>query len=67
MQQLSPTKGTLRFPYFSPPSGVAERSTLTAEFLLQRVADFEAPQARIDALESELLIDLREAHGGRFR
>jgi len=67
MQQLSPTKGALRFPYFSPPLGVAERSTLMAEYLQRQVADFEALKARIDALESGLLIDLREAHGGGFR
>lgn len=54
MQNFSQSKSKLRYVYLLTPAGVAEKSKLTAEFLRRKVAEYEALQAEIDALKSEL-------------
>ncbi len=57
MQNFSQSKNKLRYAYLHTPTGVAEKSKLTAEFLRRKVAQHETPQAEIQALKSELEFD----------
>lgn len=67
MQKFSQSRNKLRQAYFLTPAGVAEKSKLTAEFLRRKVVDYEALQAEIETLRSELSIDVRKAEGRRGR
>ncbi len=66
MQNFSQSKIKLRYAYLLTPSGVTEKSKLTAEFLKRKVTEYETLQAEIEALRSEL-IDVRKAEGPRSR
>jgi len=54
MQNFSQSENKLRYAYLLTPAGVAAKSKLTAEFLKRKVAEYEALQAEIDILKSEL-------------
>ena len=66
IQNFSQSKNKLCYTYLLTSAGVAEKSKLTAEFLRRKVAEYEALQAEIEALRSEL-IDVRKAEGRRSR
>ena len=57
MQNFSQSENKLRYAYLLTPAGVAAKSKLTAEFLKRKVAEYEALQAEIDVLKSELDFD----------
>ena len=54
MQNFSQSKNKLRYAYLLTPAGVAEKSKLTAEFLMRKVAEYEALQAEIETLNAEM-------------
>ncbi len=54
MQNFSQSKSKLRYAYLLTPAGVAAKSTLTAEFLRRKVAEYEALQIEIEQLKSEI-------------
>ncbi len=54
VQNFSQSKNKLRYAYLLTPTGVAEKSKLTAEFLKRKVAEYETLQAEIEALRAEL-------------
>jgi EPS-associated MarR family transcriptional regulator len=54
MQSFSQSKNKLRYAYLLTPTGVAEKSKLTAEFLKRKVAEYEALQAEIETLKAEM-------------
>uniref|UniRef100_UPI00358DA6C1 hypothetical protein n=1 Tax=Laribacter hongkongensis TaxID=168471 RepID=UPI00358DA6C1 len=53
MQSLSQNKSKLRYVYFLTPTGGAEKSKLTAEFLRRKVAEYEALRVEMEALGAE--------------
>ena len=63
MQNFSQSTSKLRYAYLLTPTGMAEKSKLTAEFLKRKVAEYETLQAEIDALKSELEFDGCSAKG----
>ncbi len=54
MQNFSRSKNTLRCSFLLALAGVAEKSTLTDDFLSWRVAEYEALQIEIEQLKSEI-------------
>ena len=48
MQNFSQSTNKLRYAYLLTPTGMAEKSKLTAEFLKRKVAEYETLQAEID-------------------
>lgn len=54
MQNFSQSANKLRYAYLLTPSGVAEKSRLTAEFLRRKVAEYEALHAEIEVLKAEM-------------
>lgn len=54
MQNFSHSRNKLRYAYLLTPAGVAEKAKLTAEFLRRKVAEYEALQAEIAELKSEI-------------
>lgn len=54
MQNFNQSRNKLRYVYLLTPAGVAEKSELTAEFLRLKVAEYEALQVEIDALNAEM-------------
>lgn len=54
MQKFSQSKNKLRYAYLLTPSGGAEKSKLTAEFLKRKVAKYEALLKEIEQLKSEM-------------
>mgnify|MGYP003348216037 CR=1 FL=1 len=54
MQNFSQSKNKLRYAYLLTPTGVAEKSKLTAEFLKRKVAEYETLQAEIQTLKAEM-------------
>ncbi|QFS84841.1 MarR family protein (plasmid) [Roseivivax sp. THAF40] len=50
--RASPNK--LRYAYVLTPAGIAERVSLTKRFLKRRMAEYDALQAEIEALQEEL-------------
>lgn len=54
MQNFSQSKNVFRYAYLLTPSGVAQKSKLTAEFLRRKVAEYEALQVEIEALRAEI-------------
>ncbi len=59
MQNFSQSENKLRYAYLLTPAGVAAKSKLTAEFLKRKVTEYEALQAEIDVLKSEIDFDGR--------
>ncbi len=66
MQNFSQSKNKLRYAYLLTPTGVAEKSKLTTEFMKRKVAEYEALQLEIEILKSEISIekDLNVEHQG---
>lgn len=56
VHNFSQSKHKLRYAYLLTPEGVLEKSKLTAEFLRRKTAEYEALQAEIDTLKSEMAI-----------
>jgi hypothetical protein len=54
VQNFSHSKNKLRYAYLLTPTGVAEKSKLTAEFLKRKVAEYGALQAEIETLKAEM-------------
>ena len=65
MQNFSQSTNKLRYAYLLTPTGMAEKSKLTAEFLRRKVVEYEKLQAEIEALRSELIVS--KAGGRRSR
>ena len=65
MQNFSQSENKLRYAYLLTPAGMAEKSKLTAEFLRRKVAEYEALQADIEALRTELEYEACSAKGRR--
>ena len=57
MQNFSQSPTKLRYAYLLTPTGVAQKSKLTAEFLKRKVAEYEALQLEIEKLKSEISIE----------
>jgi cell division protein FtsB len=53
MHNFSQSKHKFRYAYLLTPSGVLEKSKLTAEFLRRKTAEYEALKAEIEALQAE--------------
>ena len=47
MQNFSQSKNKLRYTYLQAPAGVDEESKLTAEFLKEKVAEYDALKTEI--------------------
>jgi EPS-associated MarR family transcriptional regulator len=54
MQNFSQSKHKLRYAYLLTPTGIAEKSKLTAEFLQRKTVEYEALHKVIRQLESEI-------------
>lgn len=54
MHNFSQSKHKLGYVYLLTPSGISEKSKLTASFLKRKVAEYEALKEEIDRLKSEL-------------
>lgn len=54
MQNFSQSNNKLRYAYVLTPTGMAEKSRLTSEFLKRKMVEYEALQTEINALQSEL-------------
>jgi EPS-associated MarR family transcriptional regulator len=54
MENLSHSKYKFRYAYSLTPAGVAEKSKRTADFLKQKVLEYELLQSEIDKLKSEI-------------
>ena len=54
MQNFSQSKHKLGYIYLLTPEGILEKSKLTTEFLRRKTAEYEALQAEIDTLKSEM-------------
>lgn len=54
MQNFSHSKNKLRYAYLLTPTGLAEKSKLTSEFLKRKVFEYEALQAEIEILRDEI-------------
>ena len=57
MQNFSQSKNKLRYAYLLTPTGVAEKSKLTTEFMRRKVAEYKALQLEIEILKSEISIE----------
>lgn len=54
VQNFRSSDNKLAYAYLLTPSGVAEKSKLTAEFLKRKLAEYEALQAEIEQLKTEV-------------
>ncbi len=54
MKSFSHSNNKLQYSYLLTPKGLAEKSRLTSEFLLRKVAEYEALRREIDELRSEI-------------
>lgn len=54
MHNFSQSKNKQRYAYLLTPAGVVEKSRLTADFLRQKVAGYEALRAEIVTLKAEM-------------
>lgn len=63
MQNFSQNKNKLCYAYLLTPTGLAQKSKLTAEFLRRKVREYEALQEDIEALKSELLVTVQTEEG----
>jgi EPS-associated MarR family transcriptional regulator len=59
MQNFSKSQHKLRYAYLLTPTGVAEKSNLTLQFLKRKINEYETLQLEIEALKTDLTIDLR--------
>lgn len=65
MQNFSQSKSKLRYVYLLTPTGISEKSKLTAKFMRRKVAEYEALQIEIEALKFEISIDERSTTGSQ--
>ena len=63
MQNFSQSKNKLRYAYLLTPAGMAEKSKLTAKFMLRKVAEYEALQVEIESLKAEISVDAQPEIG----
>jgi len=63
MQNFSQSKNKLRYAYLLTPAGMAEKSKLTAKFMLRKVAEYEALQIEIESLKAEISVDAQPEIG----
>ena len=63
MQNFSQSKNKLRYAYLLTPAGIAEKSKLTAKFMLRKVAEYEALQVEIESLKAEISVDAQPEIG----
>lgn len=61
MQSFNQSNCKLRYVYLLTPAGVVEKSRLAAKFLRRKIDEYEALQAEIDVLKSELYFDKLDA------
>jgi EPS-associated MarR family transcriptional regulator len=54
VQNFRSSDNKLAYAYLLTPSGVAEKSKLTAEFLKRKLAEYESLQAEIEQLKTEV-------------
>lgn len=54
MQNFGQSKNKLRYAYLLTPTGVAEKSKLTAEFLRRKVVEYETLHEEIEILKAEM-------------
>jgi EPS-associated MarR family transcriptional regulator len=54
MQNFNQSQNKLRYAYLLTPTGLAEKTKLTAEFFQRKLAEYETLQAEIDALKAEM-------------
>lgn len=59
VQNFSKSEHKLRYAYLLTPTGVAEKSNLTLQFLKRKINEYETLQLEIEALKTDLTIDLR--------
>ena len=57
MQNFSQSPTKLRYAYLLTPTGVAQKSKLTAEFMKRKVVEYEALELEIEKLKSEISIE----------
>ena len=65
MQNFSQSKNKLRYAYLLTPTGVAEKSKLTTEFMKRKVAEYKALQDEIESLKAEISINAHADLGGQ--
>ena len=54
MQNFSHSKNKFGYVYLLTPRGIAEKSSLTSEFLKRKMHEYEALKAEIESLKSEV-------------
>jgi EPS-associated MarR family transcriptional regulator len=54
VQNFQASDSKLRYAYVLTPTGIAQKTRLTAAFLKRKIAEYEALRAEIDAVESEI-------------
>ena len=54
VQNFRSSDNKLAYAYLLTPSGVAEKSKLTTEFLKRKLAEYESLQAEIEQLKTEI-------------
>jgi len=54
VQNFRSSDNKLAYAYLLTPSGMAEKSKLTAEFLKRKLAEYESLQAEIEQLKTEI-------------
>ena len=54
VQNFQASDSKLRYAYVITPTGIAQKTRLTAAFLKRKIAEYEALRAEIDAVESEV-------------
>jgi len=59
VQNFSKSQHKLRYAYLLTPTGVAEKSNLTLQFLKRKINEYETLQLEIEALKTDLTTDLR--------
>lgn len=57
IQNFQESDSKLRYAYVLTPTGITQKTRLTAAFLKRKVAEYEALRAEINAVESELSAD----------
>lgn len=54
MQNFSQSNNKLRYAYLLTPAGLAQKSKLTAEFLMRKLAEYEMLRVEIEVLRMEI-------------
>ena len=67
MENFSQSPNKLRYAYLLTPTGVAQKSKLTAEFMKRKVAEYGALQVEIESLKAEIPINAHADLGSQGR